>query len=305
MRIDQQNLSVPRPVGSWIWDAAYFAADATELLAFCGRNGITELYLSVNSDVMDRRYAEFLRRCAAAGIRVSALAGEPNWVYPDKRQDYDRFLERVQNIQTLCGGKGGFAALHLDSNPHSLPEVLENGMECIAGRFCDFVRVVRTGADRLGLALEWDLPFWYESVRDPASGRTLAETVMRLCHSVALLCFRDTAADQLDALRPNLPIAAATGTPFRVACDVLNEDEARRPNGNSRVTYYEEGYLCMYNAIREIDLAIREQATDYGFAVHDLKRWMTLQPGVLPQYRTDASALDIDQFLRCLKASGN
>lgn len=300
----KQYLKLDRPVGSWMWDVVYYVADPTELLEFCAKNGITELYISVNNNVTDLRYADLIRRCTSAGIRVSALTGEPNWIYPDRRQGYYSFLERVAAIQRICKGSARFSALHIDANPHSLPEAKVIGMESMAARFIDFVRTVRSDAERMGLPLEWDLPSWYHAVRDERGGCSLAESVMRLCSCVNILCFRDTAKDQLEALRPNLKIVKRVNIPFRIASETLTSDEERRPNNNSRITYCEEGYLYMYDAINIINQTVEGEIDDYGFAIHDIKRWMTLQPEPFPQYKDGCEEMDMDQYLLCLKAVG-
>ena len=106
----KQYLNIDKPIGSWMWDAAYYVAEPAGLLEFCSKNGITELYISVNNNVTDMRYADLLRWCTSAGIRVSALTGEPNWIYPDRRQGYYSFLERVAAIQRTCKGAARFSA---------------------------------------------------------------------------------------------------------------------------------------------------------------------------------------------------
>lgn len=301
----KQYLNIDKPIDSWMWDAAYYVAEPAGLLEFCSKNGITELYISVNNNVTDMRYADLLRWCTSAGIRVSALTGEPNWIYPDRRQGYYSFLERVAAIQRTCKGAARFSALHMDANPHSLPEAKANGMESLAGQFVSFVRTVRSDAERMGLPLEWDLPSWYHAVWDERGNCTLAESVMRICQCVNILCFRDTAKDQLEALRPNLNIAKKLNIPFRIASETLTADEERRPNNNSRVTYYEEGYLYMYDAISIINQTVEGECDDYGFAIHDIKRWMTLQPDPLPQYKEGCEEMDMDQYLLFLKAIGH
>lgn len=300
----KEYLQLDKPVGSWVWDVSYFVADPEELLVFCEKNGITELYMSINDDVTDARYVDLIRQCTSKGIRISALSGHPVWVYPEKRQGYDAFLTRVQSIQSLCKGSARFSGLHMDANPHSLPEARESDMKALAAPFIDFVRTVREDADRMQLPLEWDLPSWYHTLEDVRGGCKLTETIMRICDCVNLLCFRDSAEDQLIALRPNLPLARKAGKPFRIACETMNVDEERRPNNNSSVTYYEEGYLYMYDCIRIIDQAIEDECDNFGFAIHDIKRWMTLQPDPLPQYAEGREEMDMDQYLSCLKAIG-
>lgn len=300
----EQYLNIDKPVGSWVWNVPYFVADPEQILTFCEQNKIDELYVLISGEVTDARYVDLLRLCVSKGIRLSALSGDSHWVYPNRRQDYDKFLKRLGDIQEQCRGAARFTAIHMDANPHVLPEARENDMKDLVAPFTDFVRTVREDADRLGLQLEWDVPSWFHILEDERAGCKLTETIMRLCDCVNVLCFRDSAKDQLDALMPNLNLARRLNKPFRIACETLNVDEERRPDNNSCVTYYEEGYLYMYECLHVIDQTLRDDYQEYGFAIHDIIRWMQLQPYPLPQYMGDCGPMDMDQYVQCLKAIG-
>ena len=47
---------------------------------------------------------------------------------------------------------------------------------------------------------------------------------------------------------------------------------------------FEEGKIYMYRCLEEIKHRVEETYDAFGFAIHDAKRWIALQPHVLPEY---------------------
>ena len=181
---DQPYLNLGRPLGSWVWNVSYYVVNPDELFRFCRKNHVTELYFSINRDVTDARYADLIRHCAAYGIRAAALSGDPVWIMPDKRRPYQEYLERVDAINALCGDGPQFYSLHLDVEPHVLPEVKRDGMEGYIPRFVELIRDARAQADKRGLQLEWDIPAWFGKFHDAENDCSLTETIFRYCEAV-------------------------------------------------------------------------------------------------------------------------
>ncbi len=285
MAASQKNiLHLDRALGSWVWDVAYYAADPTELLQFCEENRITELYLAIVDAVPDMHYVNLIRQLREIHVQVAALCGDAQWIYPEMRVTYDAFIRRVDSIQQLCGKGPRFYGLHLDANPHTLLEARENNMKDQIEPYISLIQDVRKKADARKLKLEWDMPSWFHIFDDPLHGCNLVKTVFSLCDSVNVLTFRDRAEDQFNALLPNLEFAQELKKPLRICFETLNIDESRREDGNSVVTYFEEGRLFMYQNLYQLQEMIEPIYKKFGFAIHDIKRWALMQPEPLPQY---------------------
>lgn len=280
----QPCLTLGRPLGSWVWNVSYYVANPNELFDFCKANHVTELYFSINRDVTDSRYVDLIRRCGAYGIRVAALTGDPLWILPDKRGEYQNYLDRLDAINRLCGDGPRFYSLHLDVEPHVLPEVKQNGMEAYVSCFVDLIRDAREQADRRGLELEWDIPAWFGKFRDEEAGCSLTETIFRYCDAVGVMAYSDTAEGQYRVVMPNVDVAKKTGKRIMIGCETMDLDEARREDGNCAISYFEEGKIYMYRSLGEIQAAVSKTYDRFGFAIHDVKRWIALQPHVLPRY---------------------
>ena len=281
---DQPYLNLGRPLGSWVWNVSYYVVNPDELFRFCRKNHVTELYFSINRDVTDARYADLIRHCAAYGIRAAALSGDPVWIMPDKRRPYQEYLERVDAINALCGDGPQFYSLHLDVEPHVLPEAKRDGMEGYIPRFVELIRDARAQADKRGLQLEWDIPAWFGKFHDAENDCSLTETIFRYCEAVGIMAYSDTAEGQYRVVMPNVEIAKKTGKHLMIGCETMDLDEARREDGNCAISYFEEGKIYMYKCLQTIMRDVAETYDAFGFAIHDVKRWIALQPHVLPKY---------------------
>lgn len=281
---NQPYLILGKPLGSWVWNVSYYVANPDEMFDFCRKNHVTELYLSINRDVTDTAYVELIRMCASNGIRAAALTGDPSWIHRSKHNRYNDYLERVDRINELCGDGPKFYSLHLDVEPHVLPEVKRDGMQTYVPEFIDFIKLVRSHADQRSLMLEWDIPAWFWKFTDEESGCALTETIFRYCDNVCIMAYSDTALGQYNVLKPNIEFAKRTNKPFMIGSETMDLDEARREDGNCAISYYEEGKIYMYNCLYQINDMVEETYSNFGFAIHDMKRWIALQPHVLPKY---------------------
>jgi hypothetical protein len=281
---EQPYLSLGRPLGSWVWNVSYYVVNPKEMFDFCKKNHVTELYLSINRDVTDLAYVDLIRQCASYGIRAAALSGDPSWILPSRQSGYHDYLERVDRINELCGDGPKFYSLHLDVEPHVLPEAKRDGMQGFVKYFVDFIKAAREHADQRSLLLEWDIPAWFGRFTDEESDCPLTETIFRYCDAVGIMAYSDSALGQYNVVMPNVEVAKKMGKPIMIGSETMDLDEARREDGNCAISYYEEGKIYMYKCLYQINTMVEETYDQFGFAIHDMKRWIALQPHVLPKY---------------------
>lgn len=119
--------------GMWVWATKRRLADrygTAVLLETCHMAGLDEVYLSVNDGVLDATddaggspgaaLSRMLVALQAAGVRVEALAGRATWYQPSARAELLGLVDAVAAFNARSPGR--FAAVHLDIEPHQLPE---------------------------------------------------------------------------------------------------------------------------------------------------------------------------------------
>jgi hypothetical protein len=110
--------------GMWVWGTKGRLDDpnaTAALLESVHEAGLTEIYLSVNNGVLaDPRLPELMTALGGAGLRVEALMGEATWYQPDERPAMVARIDAVGDYN--AHHTPGFAAVHLDIEPHQLPE---------------------------------------------------------------------------------------------------------------------------------------------------------------------------------------
>jgi len=106
---------------------------------------------------------DLLSAAERMGIRADLLLGEPTWLYPEKRKDLIRIVEKMK--------KFSFKGLHLDIEPDSLPDS-ENRRQELLGYLKDTVKEVRQASDmKLSLSIH---PRYLEGGPDSLSSLDLA-----------------------------------------------------------------------------------------------------------------------------------
>jgi hypothetical protein len=130
------------------------------------------VYLSVNGGVLDDpRLPALMAQLRDAGIRVEALMGEADWYLRERRAP---MKARIDAVGAFNGrSAAGFAAIHLDVEPHQL---LENRTShAFLVPLADMLREARMQAAALGMATSADLPrFAFEE-----QGALFAQAVVR------------------------------------------------------------------------------------------------------------------------------
>ncbi|MBM2616697.1 hypothetical protein JIG36_14120 [Actinoplanes sp. LDG1-06] len=254
---------VAAPAGTramWLWGAY----DPAEVIAWAGAQNVTEVFAyvpwSVATDGSLPRLRDLSERAADAGIRLSALGGEPDWTTnPD-----DAIVWRDAVLAT-----GLFSAIHLDVEPYALPAwTTDTAATQLA--FLTLLDRMRAGNP---LPIEADVPFWYGEHK--LNKKNFADEVLKRVDAVTVMSYRDT----------------ATGTNSMVA---VSQDWLRRgATARKRVrlaaetdalaectycTFAEEGSRKMLKTLSQVDKATRSSPAYAGIAVHRYGAWRVLRP---------------------------
>lgn len=144
--------------GMWAWSTRRRLdrpAGTSSLLETVRMVGLTELYLSVNDGVLDDpRLPAMLSELSRAGVRVEALSGDARWYLPEQRAAVLGFVDAVAAFNARGGPQ--FAGIHLDIEPHQLPE--NRGRHGFLPALADAIEAARAHAAERGLGTSADLP---------------------------------------------------------------------------------------------------------------------------------------------------
>ncbi|WP_449066550.1 hypothetical protein [Planomonospora algeriensis] len=212
--------TAPAPAGTramWLWNSA--TAVPADVLAWARDQDVKEIFayapatLPADSARLNRM-RELKRGADAAGIRLTALGGEPEWAT-------DHAAARAWQRAVL--GTGLFAGSHVDVEPYALP-AWQSGQASLAQSFVRMLQVLQADST---LPLEADVPFWYGEI-PLGTGTTLADRVLAQVDAVTVMSYRDTATgpnSMTDIAADMLTRGAAAGRPVRLGAETAPLDD--------------------------------------------------------------------------------
>ena len=201
VQVSEAQRSLPVPTRSdhrqmWVWHPD----DPAGLVALARRSRVDVLLVWVSPGFThDHVVMSRLRLLQALaddrGIVLRALSGDPSWLrHPAVA---DRWAREVR-------ASGLFTGLHLDIEPHALPEWHRKRQ-----RLAQELLAVLDSLRHIGMAIEADIPAWYYTIR--VDGTTLDEAVLRRVSGVTVMAYQDNAERVLTAARPEITAAANMG----------------------------------------------------------------------------------------------
>ncbi|MBN2491088.1 MAG: hypothetical protein JXQ29_09580 [Planctomycetes bacterium] len=215
---------VPRDLHVWVWDgeAAYGVEAGRRFFALLDAVPVAGVFLAFTPAEREEflvRRPQVVRRwlacCHARGIRVDYLLGENTWVDPARRPGLRRARDELARFQAGGAPPERFDALHVDVEPHALPEWADPDRRAtLAAGLLDVLREARFP----GLPLVADVPFWYASVSH--GGGSLLDAVLARTDGVVVMNYRTGAADFLAGAAVAQRRAAAAGKTVRVGVSV-------------------------------------------------------------------------------------
>lgn len=118
---------------SYVWDTKDLLSNPAVQSRFvetCKSLGLVGVYISLDGDQIryflgtfngNQQLMKFLSFMKSQGLTVQLLLGENTWVYPENREKLLAIV-KLFNRFNLIAGNSGFDGLHLDVEPHSLPD---------------------------------------------------------------------------------------------------------------------------------------------------------------------------------------
>jgi hypothetical protein len=240
----------------WLWTTA----DPASVVEWATAHGVHEILAHVPPRP-DLAWARDLRaRSAAAGIKLSALGGDPAWV-----RDHAAALAWLRTVD----GTGLFDAVHVDVEPHALPAWRSDQV----GTAKAYLSLLAKLAAATALPLEADVAFWYGQI--VWSKRTnLATEILARVDAVTVMSYRDTATGPnsiLDVGADFLRRGAAAGRPVRLGAETMRLADC------AYCTFAEVGTASLDAALTAVDAAGAGFPAYAGIAVHHYDSWRALE----------------------------
>ena len=216
----------------WVWKTQALLARAKaadRVFDFCSRNGLKEIYLSVDfarssggipASIKDAAaYADFLSAAHLHGLRVEALSGAPSWAAGSRHR---RALAAVQAVLTFNAAMtpdARFDGIHFDVEPYLLLGYFLPGYrKQILEQYLEMVVQCRDAAREGRLDFTCDIPWWFFALTDATRQQvtvmfdgkeeTVGEHVADLLNSVTIMDYRNEADGAGGIIRFGIPALA-------------------------------------------------------------------------------------------------
>jgi hypothetical protein len=244
----------------WLWTRS----EPVNVINWAQAHGVREIFAYVAPDVESSgdlpRLQELKTRADAAGIVLSALGGDPGWVF-------DPYAALAWQRSALATGL--FAGSHVDVEPYALSAWITDQPSTIAA----YLSMLDLLQDDDARPMEVDVPFWYDGITT-FSGN-LAQDVIGRADAVTVMTYRDTAtgANSMTAIGADmLNRGAAAGKPVRLAAETQHLPDCLH------CTFYEEGKARMTSVLNTVDSIAQSYSSFNGIAVHHYGSWLALRP---------------------------
>lgn len=287
--------------GMWVYETAEIAASTQEqerLLSFCRERGIQDLFWQVHFSKAEvpvcllenaSAHRSFLRAAHSHAMRVHALTGDPSHTRTSK---HGRVLALVDALLIFNAGSDAgsrFDGLHLDIEPHGLPEwkTADKALRC--DLLSQFVEVHRVVAERLRreedpILLGTDLVFWLN--KSGPDGSPDYPVVIRgqkkdpmaflldLVDLVAIMSYRDTTEGRngIVALVAET-IRQADATKARVYVGVK-----MAPIGSAKESYFGRSEADMWIDLKRVEETYRPHPCYAGLAFFHYESFREMTP---------------------------
>ncbi|AZK47635.1 hypothetical protein [Paenibacillus lentus] len=257
------------PKATWLWHTKLIETQTEELLSFSASEGIRFIYLQISTKVDIPHYKNFISKANALGIQVHALNGAADWALRANRSQLTSFIDWIDKYQLAAAEEERFTGIHVDIEPHLLPEWRIDTNNVIKQWQSNVMYLVEEST-KLELPIAGDLPFWLDNYTASDSEMSLSSWMISKYDSVTLMSYRNSASAILDLAKQELEEAG------NLCKHIYTGVETKYSSEGDHVSFYEEGYDYMNEQLLYLDQLGRNYPSFAGIAIHDLVGMMDL-----------------------------
>jgi hypothetical protein len=259
--------------GTWIWDAKTIVNQKDQILTFAKGQQVSTIYLYINqNDVTPQEYGDFIHSAGQKGIKVEALAGQPEWALPAHQGEIKEFISWVKQFNASAQTDGKFQGVHFDIEPYLLNQ-WETERDSLLTDWMNNVRFIQEETKGTGLKLTADVPYWIYKIKAPNSNEDVSTWLLKKFDCLVLMDYRNYALGHdgiVENAREVMRQAVTLKKQAIVAVDTTKSSESDRTTFHS---------LTMSEMESELKLA-KKQLARYssfsGFAIHDYSHWVAI-----------------------------
>lgn len=259
----------------WVWDAAmvFDHGERRRFFELAERIGVSGIYLGLDAREADRLWDEepgqlrgFLAECHERGIRVDCLLAENSWAIPGSREGFQELAARLVRFQEGGTRATRYDSLHLDVEPHALPE-WGRGEESQAALVRGYLSMLEA-ARGTRMSLVADIPSWYERVKTDEGD--LLGSVLRRADGIVVMNYRSEAKRFAAEAAEEVERAEEMGKTVRVGVSA----ESSLPESQSF-----RDWAAMTSMLSQAAPEMRKLASFSGFSVQSLADLERILPG--------------------------
>lgn len=266
-----------KPVrATWLWQTYQTASQPDQILSFTAKQGVNLLYLKIDTTLRPAYYQSFVKQAREMGIEVHALGGKASWGLERGREEILSLISWVVRYNQSVGAEAAISGIHLDIEPHTLPEWKTDQASVIRQWMANvdaYTSYLQAQAPNLRLGA--DIPFWLDKYPLPDQPSiSVAERLIAAHDHVAVMAYRDKAEgpNSISALVPQeLEIAERLGKKIVVAVETKASSEG------DFVTFYEEGRTRMEDELAKLHQLLGDSPSFAGVAIHSYEYWSSLK----------------------------
>ncbi|MDB6004334.1 MAG: hypothetical protein JWR15_1321 [Prosthecobacter sp.] len=295
------KLSAAEMRGMWIYKSDAIASSpetSDSLFDFCAKRHITDLFWQVHFERMNdgsrvlkntEPTRAFLQRAHARLVRIHALFGDPSHALRAKHGIVFASVDGVVAFNRDGAKEARFDGVHLDIEPHGLPQWKKADIALKCDLLTQFVEVNHQAAARAhaadpGLVYGADIVFWLDKTN--AEGQSVypvtfqgvtkdaAKHLLDVVDNVAIMSYRNTAEGR-NGIVPLVAktIAYADTGKAKVFVGVKMADI-----GPKMETFYSQTEAQMMTALQPIDETYRSHPGYAGLAFFMYEAFKTMRP---------------------------
>lgn len=185
----------------YIWSAAVNGIDTGFLAMYLAHQEMRDVMVSGGEKTDTAKLAALLAKARAAKMKMHALVGSNELIRPENLARFAQIAEQARSL--------GFDGVHLDVEPHTLPQWREKKDELLTG-YIAMLRAAReaTAAAKLELGVSIPVFFPEETLREMAP---LADRIYVMAYEMTdIEKLKRKVREEIDAFGPKTVIAVRT-----------------------------------------------------------------------------------------------
>lgn len=270
VRVEPLQLPSGKRIGIWNWNAGEIKGE--RLLNVIKQTKIREIYTTFDESAATRdEWRAFIRQATDLDIEVHALAGDPSWALPGNTAGGLQFIQGVRDYNAAVDPLERFDAIQLDVEAYLTSQWKSGpaGIKSVSISWVNNMGIYRDAALAAGLLFGGAFPYWLEGETnaDP-SVFPLHEEFLDMVDYYAIMAYSDDAQSVGDFSLNEINYSSDTAKVM-----VGFELSQQQPPS---VTFYEEGFTVLSEAIETVTSRFQNSAGFRGIALHSFDEWAGL-----------------------------